>query len=123
MRNESGFTLIEIMLVVIIIGILAGMVVPNFVGRSREARIKAAQGDIATLGTSLNLFELDKGRYPSSLSELVTGDRKYIDGTGVPKDPWGNEYVYKAAGDGYTLKSRGPDGIEGTEDDVLPANR
>jgi general secretion pathway protein G len=123
MRNDSGFTLIEIMLVVIIIGILAGMVVPSFVGRSREARIKAAQGDIATLGTQLNLFELDKGKYPNSLSELVSGDRKYIDATGVPKDPWGNEYVYKPAGDGYTLKSCGPDGVEGTEDDVSPANR
>ena len=122
MKSQSGFTLIEIMLVVIIIGILASMVVPSFVGRSREARIKAAQGDIATLGTQLNLFELDKGRYPNSLSELLTSDRKYIQGGSIPKDPWGNEYIYKPAGEEFTLKSRGPDGIEGTDDDVLQPN-
>jgi general secretion pathway protein G len=122
LRGESGFTLIEMMLVVIIIGILASMVVPSFVGRSREARVKAAQGDIASLGVALDLFELDKGKYPGSLGELLTGQRKYIKAGTVPKDPWGSEYIYSTSGQGYALKSRGPDGVEGTDDDILPAN-
>jgi general secretion pathway protein G len=122
LRGESGFTLIEMMLVVIIIGILASMVVPSFVGRSREARNKAAQGDIASLGVALDLFELDKGRYPGSLGELLTGEQKYLKAGTVPKDPWGNEYIYSGSGEAYTLKSRGPDGVEGTDDDILPAN-
>ncbi len=121
-KGESGFTLIEMMLVVIIIGILASMVVPSFVGRSREARIKAAQGDIASLGVALDLFELDKGRYPGSVGELLTGERKYLKAATAPKDPWGNEYIYSGSGDAYTLKSRGPDGVDGTDDDILPAN-
>jgi general secretion pathway protein G len=121
-RGESGFTLIEMMLVVIIIGILASMVVPSFVRRSQEARIKATRGDIASLGTALNLFELDKGRYPTSLSEMLTAHRPYFQGTAAPKDHWGNEYLYSSSGQQYMLRSRGPDGVEGTNDDILPAN-
>ena len=118
LKAESGFTLIEMMLVVIIIGILASMVVPSFVGRAREARVKAAQGDIANVGVALDLFELDQGRYPSSLSELLTSERKYIKEAGVPRDPWDNEYIYNYSGQTYELKSSGPDGIAGTEDDI-----
>ena len=124
LKAEGGFTLIEMMLVVIIIWILASMVVPSFVGRSRQARNKAAQGDIASLGVALDLFELDNGRYPNSLGELLTGSgqQKYLKAGTVPKDPWGNEYIYSGSGDTYTLKSRGADGVEGTDDDVLPSN-
>ena len=122
MRNESGFTLIEIMLVVIIIGILASMVVPSFRGRARDARINAAKGDIASLGVALDLFELDKGRYPNSLGELLTSDRKYLKRPDIPLDPWRNPYQYRCPGqhdkDGYDLISCGPDGIEGGADDI-----
>jgi len=122
MRNQSGFTLIEIMLVVIIIGILASMVVPSFRGRAREARVNAAKGDIASLGVALDLFELDKGRYPNSLSELLTSDRKYLKRPDIPTDPWGNPYQYRCPGqhdrDGYDLVSCGPDEVEGGGDDI-----
>jgi general secretion pathway protein G len=124
MKNQSGFTLIEIMLVVIIIGILAGMVVPSFVGRTKEARIKAAKGDIASLGVALDLFELDKGRYPNSLNELLTSDRKYLKKPSIPQDPWGKPYVYRCPGQrgDYDLVSGGPDGVEGGTDDITSWN-
>lgn len=122
MRGASGFTLIEMMLVVIIIGILASMVVPSFVGRAREARIKAAEGDISNLGTALELFELEQGAFPSSLGELLTSDKKYLRQTQVPVDPWGNAYTYSNMGDSYTLSSAGPDGVAGTGDDITSAN-
>jgi len=122
MKNQSGFTLIEIMLVVIIIGILASMVVPSFRGRAREARINAAKGDIASVGVALDLFELEKGRYPRSLNELLTSDKKYLKQPNIPVDPWGNTYAYRCPGqhdkDGYDLLSRGPDGVEGGGDDI-----
>lgn len=122
MKNQSGFTLIEIMLVVIIIGILASMVVPSFRGRAREARVNAAKGDLASLGVALDLFELDKGRYPSSINELLTSGKKYLKESGVPSDPWGNAYSYRCPGqhdkDGYDLISYGPDGVEGGGDDI-----
>jgi len=122
MKNQSGFTLIEIMLVVIIIGILASMVVPSFRGRARDARINAAKGDIASVGVALDLFELDKGRYPNGLNELLTSDRKYLKESGIPSDPWGNAYSYRSPGqhdkDGYDLISYGPDGVEGGGDDI-----
>jgi general secretion pathway protein G len=126
MKSQSGFTLIEIMLVVIIIGILASMVVPSFRGRAREARVNAAKGDLASLGVALDLFELDKGRYPSSINELLTSDRKYLKEAGIPLDPWRNQYVYRCPGqhdkDGYDLISYGPDGVEGGADDIASWN-
>ena len=121
--RRAGFTLMELMLVVIIIGILASMVVPSFVGRAREARVKAAKGEIAILGVALDLFELDKGRYPNSLGELLTSDRPYLKEKNVPRDPWDSEYIYRySGGTGYELKSRGPDGVEGSPDDISSSN-
>lgn len=117
MSDKGGFTLIELILVTVIIGILAGMVTLTFAGRAEEARKRAAKGDIASYGTAIDLYALDHNdKYPSSLQDLTSGKRKYL--KELNKDPWGNEYVYKAQGSTYTVSSAGPDGSAGTEDDV-----
>ncbi len=135
MRQEkrSGFTLIELMLVVVIIGALAAMVVPRLAGRSEEARIGAAKADIkGNIALALRLYEVDNGRYPTSaqgLSALMSKPGSppvpdnwkgpYIEQE--PLDPWKRPYVYKFPGGhpprDYDLLSLGPDGKEG-EDDI-----
>jgi len=127
-RNRA-FTLIELLLVLVILGVLALVVVPKFAGRSEEARKTAARTDISMLEGQIDIFEQDCGRYPSneeSLGALVTAPANapkwkgpYIK-RGVPKDPWGNEYVYRYPGthnvNSYDLYSWGPDGKEGSDD-------
>lgn len=128
-RHTEGFTLIEILLVVIIIGILVSLVAPRLAGRSEEARIQAAKSDISGgIALALDLYEVDNGSYPRSLEGLVTksGDASNWKGPylkkGLPKDPWGNPYVYRMPGQqntgSFDLYSSGPDKQEGTEDDV-----
>lgn len=122
---NKSFTLIELMLVVIIIGVLAAMVMPRLVGRSEQARIAAAKADInANLATVLDLYEMDMGHFPDSLNDLRTDSGE----TGwkgpylkkEAKDPWGREYKYspEASDDkDYKLCSDGP-GEANTEDDI-----
>ncbi len=127
--KNSGFTLIEILIVVIILGILASLVVPRLAGRTEEARREAARSDIeGGIALALDLYEADNGRYPASLDDLVTkpSDANKWKGPylkkGVPKDPWGHVYQYRFPGTQnsatYDLVSTGPDGQEGNEDDV-----
>lgn len=136
MRYKRGFTIIEIMLVVIIIGVLAAMVIPNLSGRGEQARIAAAQADIeANLTTALDLYELENGRYPTTeqgLQALIeaptaTPEPKnwngpYLKKKQVPVDPWGQDYVYVSPGvhneGDFDLSSLGPDGVE-SEDDIV----
>ncbi|HPO13737.1 MAG TPA: type II secretion system protein GspG [Candidatus Hydrogenedentes bacterium] len=119
--QNGGFTLIELILVTVIIGILAGMVVAIYPGRVTEAKIRAAKGDISTYSSCIDLYALDHNdNYPKSLEDLVNGDRKYVHE--VRKDPWGNPYNFTPASDpkkaDYKIFSSGPDGQAGTEDDV-----
>lgn len=117
MNNNGGFTLIELILVTVIIGILAGMVTLTFTGRAEEARKRAAKGDIANYTTAIDLYALDHNdKLPSSLDDLVGGKRKYV--RELNTDPWGNRYVYQVQGNDYKIYSAGPDGQGGTADDV-----
>ncbi len=117
MKANGGFTLIELILVTVIIGILAGMVVVNFGGRAEDARKRAAKGDIANYMTAIDLYALDHNdQLPASLDDLVSGKRKYV--RELNTDPWGNRYVYNVKGSDYDIFSAGRDGQPGTADDV-----
>ena len=128
--RSKGFTLIELMLVVIIISILAAMVMPRLAGRTKQARIAAATSDIeSNIASALDLYELDNGAYPTTEEGLEAllekpASAKSWRGPYVkkkPVDPWGNPYIYKYPGThklDYDLYSRGKDGVEGGEDDI-----
>jgi len=132
---ETGFTLIEIMVVIVILGVLAALVVPKVLSRPDEARVLAARQDINTLQQALKLYRLDNLRYPSTeqgLSALVKkpalspapknwNPRGYIER--LPKDPWGNPYQYLNPGlraeiDVYSLGSDGQTGGEASDADI-----
>lgn len=130
-----GFTLIEVMVVIVILGILAALVVPRLLSRPDEARIVAAKQDIAVIGQALKLYRLDNQRYPTSEQGLQALTAKpeiapappnwktggYIER--LPKDPWGNGYVYVSPGlhgeiDVLSLGADGKSGGEGNDADI-----
>ena len=127
LNTKSGFTLIEILLVVVIIGILAAVAVPRLGGRVRQSQEAAAKASIDAIGLALRLYEVDNGSYPGSLQGLVASPGNapnwrgpYLE-KGIPKDPWGNEFLYAQPGshnpNGYDLSSLGADGA-GSGDDI-----
>jgi general secretion pathway protein G len=136
-RAGKGFTLIELMVVIVILGILALYVAPKIMDRPDEAKQVKARMDIASLETALKLYRLDNGFYPSTeqgLSALVQVPQSgqipkkwkqggYLEKEQVPKDPWGNPFLYLSPGNhgDFDLLSYGADGIaggEGTDRDI-----
>jgi len=131
-KNSQGFTLLEVMVVIVILGIIASMVVPNVMGNREKANIQKAVSDITALETSLSLYKMDNYNYPTTeqgLEALVEQTdieplpRRFPDGGYVkrlPRDPWGNEYQLLNPGEQSKMDifSVGPDGEAGTEDDI-----
>ncbi|KPL09034.1 hypothetical protein AMJ85_07325 [candidate division BRC1 bacterium SM23_51] len=129
--RRRAFTLVEMLLVLLILGLLAAIVVPKFTGRSEQARITAAETQISSFETALDAFEVDNGFYPKGsdgLRDLLEepSNAKNWRGPylkqGIPDDPWGNPYIYEYPGKhnekGFDLMSMGPDGSTGGDDDI-----
>ena len=122
-QRQSGFTLIEILVVMFIIGMLAVMVAPNLFNQRTGAMRDAATAEISTLSAALDMYRLDVGEYPDSLEGLMNNDSGRASWNGpylrreVPTDPWDNEYVYQLDGREFTLFSYGADGQRGGEGD------
>jgi len=130
--NHHGFTLIELMVVIVILGILAGLIIPRIMGRPEEAKQLKAKMQIESVETALKLYKLDNGSYPETeqgLEALIeqpeTGTipkkwRKggYLEKGKLPKDPWGNDFVFLSPGvhGDYDIISYGADGVPGGED-------
>lgn len=133
--SNGGFTLLEIMVVITIMGILATLVIPKIMGRPDDARVVAAKHDVGTLVMALKLYRLDIGQYPSSeqglkalVEQPLSGNRVsnwkfggYLDS--IPKDPWGNQYQYANPGvhgeiDVYSHGADGKPGGEGHDADI-----
>lgn len=133
MTRTAGFTLIEIMVVVVILGILSALIVPTIINRADEARVTAARNQIQNIGNALDLYRLDNGFYPSAeqgLAALVTQPRGeprprrwnpdgYL--SKLPEDPWGQPYQYESQGRQMEVYSYGADrrqGGEGVDGDI-----
>jgi general secretion pathway protein G len=138
LRGNRGFSLIELMVVVIILGILAMYIGPKLMGRTEQAKEVQARVQIEGLETALKLYKLDNGTYPTTeqgLQALVERPdtenvmqrwRKggYLEKDKVPKDPWGNEFIYLSPGiqGDYDISSYGADGVPGGEDENKDIN-
>jgi general secretion pathway protein G len=116
-NGQRGFTLVEILIVVMIIGLLASFVAPNLIGRYERSKEEIAKAQVEMLSSGVLSFKLDMNRYPVSLDELIKStDPKwrgpYLSKQELPKDPWGKDYLYKTPGDHgpFDLYSLGPDG-------------
>lgn len=132
---SRGFTLIEVMIVIVILGVLAALIVPKVIGRPDEARVVAAKQDVSSLMQALKLYRLDNHRYPTTDQSLEALVKKpatapippnwksggYLDR--LPKDPWGNPYLYLNPGvhgeiDVYSLGADGAPGGDGVDADI-----
>ncbi len=129
-QKKKGFTLIEVLVVLIILGLIAAIIVPRITGRVDEAKVETTKIQLKAIKDALEQYKLDNGMYPTTeqgLKALVEKPttppepprwRQYLEK--VPKDGWGREFIYISPGVNrpYELRSRGPDGEEGTEDDI-----
>ena len=128
MKKAKGFTLLELMVVLVVIGVLMAVVKPSFDKYGSDSRNKAAKMQIEHLSGALNMYRLELGRYPAKLNALIEApsDSKnwngpYLDKGKIPQDPWENDYQYEFPGTHgkFDLLSLGEDGLKDTEDDIV----
>jgi len=129
-RTRSGFTMVELMAVLIILGLLFAVVVGNFVGHTDKARVITTKASLKTLHNGVNQFKMDTGRYPTEdegLTALIEQPTDvqgwqpggYLETTNIPTDAWGRDFIYEvmpASGKPFVIKSLGADGEEGGEE-------
>lgn len=125
-KHQNGFTLLEVMVVIAILGLMAALIVPNIMGQSEQAKAKLAKTNMASIASALDLYKLDNHKYPTTadgLEALVNRPANapnwnpagYL--KSVPEDPWGSPYVYTSMdGKKFELVSLGADGAEGGQD-------
>ena len=129
MKKRKGFTLLELLIVVVILGLLAAVVLSNFVKKGEEAKKEITKFQMKSIEEALKLYKIDNSFYPTTeqgLKALVEKPEEdpvprnwkgpYMEK--VPKDAWGNDFIYVSDGKSFILASPGPDGEEGTEDDI-----
>lgn len=130
MRNKDGFTLVEVLIVITILGLIAALVIPRITGRLDEAKIETTKIQMKAIKDALEQYKLDNGIYPTTeqgLKALVEKPdippvpnhwRQYLDK--IPKDAWGRDFIYLSPGINrpFVLRSLGPDGKEDTDDDL-----
>ena len=127
--RRDGFTLMEVLLVLAILVILGSLVGYYFTGMQDKSYVSAAKTQIGYFEKSIQAYRLDVTQFPKSLNDLYTApngvdkwDGPYVPKK-IPKDPWGNDYIYKLGGDGkykhYEIRSLGPDGADGGGDDII----
>jgi len=129
-RGQAGFTLVEMLVVLAIIGLIVGVVGPRVLGYLSDSKVKTARIQIDSLSAALDLYYLDNGRYPSTGETIASLVQKpasasawngpYLKSGTLPKDPWGNPYVYRSPGQhgAFDLYSLGPDGHDGSNNIV-----
>ncbi|WP_022852196.1 type II secretion system major pseudopilin GspG [Limisalsivibrio acetivorans] len=133
MKSRKGFTIIEVLVVIVILGLLATFLVPKIMDKPDEARVAKAKNDILAIDSALKMYKLDNGVYPTTeqglealvekpeIEPIPKNYRKggYLDSSNAPTDPWENPYVYRSPGDDdrdYDIISLGSDGKEGGEE-------
>ena len=117
--HKKAFTLMELMVVIIILGLLASFILPSLTGKSDEAKTKITCIQMKNISQAVKMFKIDNGNYPSTSEGLgMLVEKSYFEDGKLPKDSWSNDFIYTSTGDGFEIISLGEDKAEGGDDDI-----